>query len=453
MITEELAKNIVETQFESLSPEVIRLAKNRIIDLVGCIISGANAESMSVVRDLVKEWGGKEEATILVHGIKAPAHNVAMVNYIMGIAYDYGVILPYIDDKHVGAHVSEMTVPTAITVGDWRHASGKDMITALVVGDDLTARVHAAAILPPFGSGFTPVTSNYFGTTAITGKLLGLNTNQMMNALGIIFNQMVVGTALSLLEGVHHAMGLQAQVGILSAELASKGWTGIKDPLLCKGGYFDLYAKGCNTEVLTKNLGKEFYGDLAFKWYPCALGAHSSVECALNLVHEHDIKADDIEEVDLNVSSEGKVMALGRPFSIGDFTGGKGFSLRYDVANILVRKSIKLEHYTEEFVIDPMIGELTKKFNIVETLPPEKPWAADLRVKMKDGREFHTQLDEFKGHPIKSPLTLEEIKEKFRGNVAFSKTVAKENADKALEMLDNLEEIDNVAEVVRLLVI
>ena len=78
--------------------------------------------------------------------------------------------------------------------------------------------------------------------------------------------------------------------------------------------------------------------------------------------------------------------------------------------------------------------------------------AAEVKVKMKDGMEFYAGVDKAKGHPIEKPLTREEIEEKFRTNIAFSKTVSKKNAQAALSMIKNLDEVGDIGEIVKLLV-
>src|SRR5512139_3109421 len=88
-LIEQLAANVLETRFENFDPATVQHAKNRMIDVVGCLIEGANAPGNFSLVNLMKEWGGKEEATILIHGGKAPAHNVAMVNSIMARSYDF----------------------------------------------------------------------------------------------------------------------------------------------------------------------------------------------------------------------------------------------------------------------------------------------------------------------------------------------------------------------------
>lgn len=454
MVTEELSEYIVQTSFDVFDTNTIEQAKMRIIDIIGCTIGGSNASGCSMIRDLVKEWGGSKQATILVHGEKVPAHDAAWVNSIMARSFDYGVVMPYIGHKPVPAHISETTVPTAITVSEWKRASGRDLITALILGDDLTTRLSDASDYAPSVSWDSPGTVNKFGATAIAGRLLGLDERQMLNAFGIVLNQLA-GSFQGINDGAHTfklAQSLSARDGVVAAELASKGFTGGKDPLLGKYGYFDLYCKTFNTEILTKDLGKEFYGDKLFKAYPSCGFTHSPIDCALTLVNEHDVKTEDIKEVTINVSPFHLNGPLDQPFVIGEFSQGNAlFSYRYTVASVFVRKSVKLEYLTDEYIRDPRVVDLTKKINIIGTMPTDNIWAAEVKIRMKDGQELSSHVDSAKGNPIDKPLTKEEIIEKFRGNIAFSKTISKENAEKALDMLSELEEIDDISEVVRLL--
>lgn len=456
MIVEEWARHIENVRFENFDRELVEWAKNRVIDIVGCMIGGANAPGCSMLIDLVKEWGGRKEATILVHGVKAPAHNVAMVNCIMARSFDFGVMMPFIDGKPVPSHISETTVPTAITVAEWKHAGGKELITALVLGDDINTRILKAADFSPLNNFDGIGTVNLFGAAAITSKLLGLNTKQILNAFGIALDQ-AAGTMQNTDDGVHSfklPQGLAARAGVFSAELASKGFTGVIDPLLSRHGYFALFGQTKDPEILTKELGKKFYADAIHKPYPCCRATHPSIDCALDLVQKHDIKTEDIGEITLNVTPGQRDGNLGQPWRIGDFPQGNAiFNLRYNVANVLLRKSVKIEHYTEVFIRDPGVNDLIKKVNIIATLPTEKFLdVAELKVRMKDGQEFSSHVDVAKGNPIQKPLTKEEIEEKFRKNVAFSKTVSNSKAEAVLKMLNQLEEIDDITRVIRLLV-
>jgi 2-methylcitrate dehydratase PrpD len=113
-----LINNILDTKFENFDRDTVEKAKDRIIDTLGCLIGGANAPGNSGLIDLVRDWGGKEEATILIHDIKAPAYNVAMVNCIMARSYDFEPVSPLVEKISWPGHVSGTTVPTALTIGE-----------------------------------------------------------------------------------------------------------------------------------------------------------------------------------------------------------------------------------------------------------------------------------------------------------------------------------------------
>ena len=81
---------------------------------------------------------------MLVHGIRVPLHNAALVNGVMARSYDFEPTGPLVDGKSTPAHLSGTTVPTAITVAEHKGVSGRDLLTALILGDDIASRIIAA---------------------------------------------------------------------------------------------------------------------------------------------------------------------------------------------------------------------------------------------------------------------------------------------------------------------
>ncbi len=456
---EELSANILNSCFENFDQSTVENAKNRIIDVLGCLIGGANNPSSSALVDLVKDWGGKAEATILIHGGKAPAHNVAMVNSIMARSFDFEVLFPLVEGVTIPNHVSGTTVMTAITMGEVMHIDGKELITALLVGDDVAARIQAASASGfDLAPGFDYIgTVNVFGAAAIAGRLLGLNELQMRNAFGIALNQLA-GTFQSVWDGTtcfKLLQGTSARNGIFSTQLAKRGWTGPEDALSSKFGYYHLYTLNCNPEILTKNLGQKYYAEATFKPYPCCRLNHGAIDCALAIVRKHKFNAEDIEEITLEVTPRGRDSFVGQQFRIRDFPQGDAiFSLRYNVANALIRKGCKPEHFSEEAISDPQVNKLAQAIKLSPTIPPEKgPVATNLRVRLTDSRELSEYTEVPKGDPVKNPMSNDEIKAKFMDNVDFSHTMTKENAEKLLRLLERLEELDNVDKIVELLVV
>jgi 2-methylcitrate dehydratase PrpD len=348
-------------------------------------------------------------------------------------------------------------VPAAITAAEWTHAGGKELITALILGEDIAIRVSAASRYTPGGGWDSPGIVNKFGTVAIAARLMGLNERQITNAFGTILDQLA-GSFQSISDGAHSfklGQGLAARDGIITAEMAQKGWVGARDPLQGKHGYFSLYCQGSDPEILTDKLGKEFYGGrCTYKAYPGCGWTHPVIECALDLVNRQGIDAENIEQITVNVAPMHLDSPLDQPFLLGDFPqGNASFSYRYSVANALLRKSSRPEHYTEEYIRDPEVGALARKVTIMSDMTPDdRPDSAEVRVKLQNGRDYSARVKASKGNPLFYPLTQNEIIEKFRNNVSFSRTVSEQNAEKALDMINDLEKVDDTGELVALLI-
>lgn len=454
-ITVELVRNILRTPFEAFDTQVVDRAKSRMMDVVGCMIGGANAPGCSMVVDLVREWGGREESTILVHGGKVPAHDAAMANCIMARSYDFEACNPFVDGRAYPGHISGTTIPTAIAIAEQKALTGKDLLTALILGDDLAARINAASNFT-LDAGWDCVgTVNAFGAVAIAGKLWGLDEHQMLNAFGILINQLA-GTMQNIFDGVHAfklPQGLAARAGIFSVALANKGFTGIRDPLFSKYGYFALHCRTYQPEMLIKDLGKEFYADNTLKPYPSCRVTHGAIDCALELVHTDEIRPEDVVEVMVDITPSGRDFATGQPFAIGEVPqAAAAFSFQYTVANALLRKSVRLEHFTEESIRDPKIADLVDKIKLNTVVFPESGYVAGVKVTMKNGKEFEKRVNVAKGIETLTPLTLAERKEKFMNNVGFSNLLPLKKAERTWKLLERLEEIDNVAKLVKLLV-
>lgn len=453
---EKLAANVLETRFENFDQETLENARNRIIDTVGCLIGGANDPSNPELVNLIKDYGGKEEATIFIHGGKVPAYNAAMVNSIMARSFDFEPVSPLVDGIDIPGHISGTTVMTAISMGEANSVNGRELITALLVGEDVASRVLAAS-----GFGFTlgwdgNGTANAFGATAIAGRLLDLNRPQMINAFGLVLNQLS-GSLQSIWDGTvafKLPQGLSARNGIFSAQLAKAGWTGPEDALFSQFGYYKMFTEGCQKpEYLTKDLGKKYYSDGTFKPYPACRITHAAIDCALALIQKYDIKAGDIQEAVLYVSAGALDHICGHPFKIGSFPHvNAAFSFQYTVATALLKKSVKPEHFTEPAIRDPQTNDFINKIRLAEWQGADM-YGTKLKLSMKDGRELTESCDVAKGDPLKNPMPKNEITAKFWTNVEFSRTIAREKAEALLTLLEKLEELDSINRIVPLLVV
>ena len=96
--------------------------------------------------------------------------------------------------------------------------------------------------------------------------------------------------------------------------------------------------------------------------------------------------------------------------------------------------------------------ETDESVKLSEELTRQKDEAMELIVKMKGGKEFATayQYPMMRGYPDR-PLSHEELIEKYWNNLNFCGKIAKNKAEKALDMIENLEKVDHVRDLVKLL--
>ena len=453
---EKMIDNILNTRFENIPKAAIDHAKDRIIDTMGCLICGANDSGNPELLKIVRDWGGKPEGRVFVHGDKVPLGNAALVNCVICRSFDFEPVSPLVDGESSAGHISGTTVTTALTVGDVYNVNGKELLAALLAADDMAARILIAGKMGGPGMGRDRVGQiNSFGATAIAGRLMGLDSSQFRNAFGLIVDHLggIQRMISETVTGFKLSQGTSARDGIFCVQLAREGWTGIEDALLSEGGgYYSLFTGGIrDPNILVKDLGNKYYSDGSFKPYPCCRMNHAGIDCAMAIINKHAINSDDIEEVILYASPGALRDIIGQPFRIKNFAhASAGFSLQYSVANVLLRKGSRPEHYTDEAIKDPAIAHFVKKMKMAE-LTQGGMESARVTVRMKDGREFDEFTDIASGDP-RNPISREQLMAKFWTNIDFSRTVTRKNAEKFVKMVEDLEHLDSVKKLVDLLI-
>ena len=453
----EVARNAEQMRFEAIPPEALVATKRFILDTLGTTLAGSTAPGVPPVIDLFSQWGGKQEATVLVYGAKIPAPQAALVNSLMAHARDF-------DDTHDGAvvHAHSVVLPAALACAEaLGNVPGKKLITAVALGVDLTCRLGLAvsqgsdfSLHPP---GFVRTSAcGIFAAALACGKLMELDADGLRHAMGIAYSQAggnrQVVADLSLAKRMQPA--LAAMAGTLSAFLARRGITGAKEVFEGRYGFFNLYWQGgYSREVLLQNLGKRFEGvNLSFKPYPCCRYTHGSIEATLHLASAHGLSPASISEVSVHVPTLKFFDLVSRPFAIQeDPQVDAQFSIPYTAAAALLGGRVFLEDFEEAAIRDPKRMEFTKKIRVIQDLKPESrdslgPVVVEIRT--LDGKTYRQEVTKFKGSPD-HPLTLEECAEKLRGCARFSaRPLSGEKISRLISVVENLEDTDAASEVI-----
>ena len=443
-----LAKNVMDIEFSSIPTDVVNATKKQILDTIGTAMAGSKALGINMLVDLLKDWGGKQESTLFGYGGKLPAIHAAQANASMSHALDY-------DDTHEGGHIhcSVAVVPTAFAIAERQgNVGGREFITAVALGLDLSCRMSTAVKLahtdhPQGGWHFTPL-FGYFSAAATAGKLLGLNEEKMVNALGIAFHQ-TSGNVRCVVDGAmtkRMGPGFAVRGGIMAALMAEKGITGARNSLEAERGFYNLYHAGCDTELLLSDLGKRFEGaNASLKPYPCCRYNHQYITLVLDIMKENNLNAEDIEQIIANVSSGiGDVCfpleVKTNPRNIIDCQ----FSLPWTMAGAAVRNKVGLGEFTDESRNDESILRLAKKIVLVvdENLTNEHD-PASVSIKTRKG-EFHKQGGAILGSPG-NPLSMDAIIHKFEECAAYGiKPLSGPSVDKLIDTISNLEQVNDV---------
>jgi len=459
-----LAKNLVNVKYEDIPREVAEHTKKQILDILGVALGGSSKAGVKELVELVMEWGGKEESTILCYGHKVPAPNAAQVNATMGHALDY-------DDTGDGpTHPSVVIVPTCLAMAERKgKLGGKEFITAVALGTDMMGRLGQA-----FRSGMktAPVSGHpgagwhltalygYLASAGVAGRILGLDEDKLVNALGIAYHQ-CSGNGQCVTEGAltkRMGPGFAARGGIVAAEMAEKGITGAKECLEGEVGLFKLYHKGeYDPKPLTADLGKRFTGmNVAMKPYPCCKGTHSYVDVALAMVNKYHIKPEEVKDITVFCQDEKYFLLYplekrSRPENPVD----SQFSIPWAVAVVFAKGRAGIGDFTEEAIKSPDILEISGKVHVeVDKSVGEKKGLipAKIGVTTKKGQTYIEQADNTPMGDAPEQLPFDAYERKFRDCASYAvKPRTKKQIDKIVALIGQLEQVDNIREVVELL--
>jgi len=439
-ITTRLAEYIHKTSYEDIPKETHRYVKLCLLDWIGVTLGGSREPVSDILLDFTGVMGGEKHASIIGKGIKTNVLLASLVNGTMSHALDF-------DDSHEesGIHPTVCLAPAVISVGEYKKSSGRDLITAFIVGFEVTARIGGALWLDQYRRGWhTTSTIGRFGAAIGAAKLMNLSLEQIVNAFGIAGSQMsglreVFGT----MNKPFHA-GKAAMDGVLSAVLAKKNFDSSHRIFEGRYGLKNVYAPEADLTHMTAGLGAEYQiMDVAFKPYASALATHSTIQAIETIKREGNIAAGEVQSIQIEFG--------GLPFSVVNNKNphkeleGK-FSVYQCAALAFLKERVTVDMFTLKEIHDPEIVAFRKKINVLQN-PKLKKFETIIKVVTNQGKVFEHFIKMPKGSP-EDPLTFIEMKTKFMD--LARPVIPKENAEKIVEKIRFLPEIEDINEITAL---
>lgn len=454
-LVEKVIDYILGTEYRDLDERTIDAVKKVVVDAMGAAVAGSSAEGIGRLVDLIRDWGGKHEAMILVYGKKVPAFQAALVNGAMARAWD-------IDDVHEagGGHLGASLVPTAFILAEYaqRKITGKDLILAVAIATDLACRLRLA-LKEQFGwviETFAP-----FGVVAEASRFLGFDRKQTLAAMGLAYTQCscnsqgVVDGTLS----VRLQQGIGAKAGVLATQFAQIGFNGPRNVLEGVYGLYPLYGRGqYDPTVITSALGERFeIVNTSIKPYPTCKHTHIPIFTVAEVLKEHAIRPTEIAQVVVHTNQAAYNKCASsptkrRPCSVVDAQ----FSIPFTVGLAAVNGRVSLHDLNEENWKDELILSIADKVEVqvdaeLDKIPRQiVPNVIELRTAV--GERFVRRVEFVKGSP-RDPMSLTDCLEKFQDCVAFAaKPIEGGNVSEFMRMAESLEEVDDVRRMAELLV-
>jgi 2-methylcitrate dehydratase PrpD len=455
-----LAANIASLKYEEIPDTVVETTKKIILDTLGVIIGGSGAGAgVKEVVDLVKAGGGAEESTVIGFDFKTNAWSAAFAMGAMAHALDY-------DNVHDDAftHPSSSTVPAALTVAEQTHASGKEFISAMALGDDLHCRLaySLSRVGDPDRQGLwmPPLVLGGFAAAAVSARLLGLDRERTVNAFGIALTRS--GGPLEIvidpgaLRGLYAAF--PAMTGVLSARMAHKDIPGIKTCFEGKAGFYNTYFRGIyDRESLTKDLGRFFEGTgVSFKPWPSCRFTNPYVDATLQIVREQNILPKNIAEIRAHYEAENvrnccePVAARQRPQSPPEAK----LSLPFTIAMAAALRKMEIGDFSPENIRSEALLDLARK--VIPIYDPslksnsKTMLPAVVEIMTYDGSVFSKRVDLVYGHPH-NPMSWDDLITKFTDCASYAvKQISGKNIDRVIGMITDLETVHDMREVVGL---
>lgn len=446
-----MSEHLARVQYDDLSPEVVLAVKRAIADTLACILAGTQGEEVAPMQSLVRKWAGTPCSTVIgTGGLRVPPDNAVLANAAAVHQYDF-------DDTHDTAvcHPTSASLISALAVAqEAGGVSGKQLITAVALGNDVISRV-ALAISGRLNSypWIRATVAGIFGSTAASAKILQATAEQHRHALGLALPQAGVTLA-----SLHHGGssvrsirdGLAYRNGVLAAELAMRGLRGDAEVFDGPYGLYKAFFRGeYDSSQLTKELGTRYETvNVSLKPWPSCRHVHATLTVTLGLMQKHMIGFDQVDHILLHVGDIN--LDRCRPARLGMVPSHRIdllCNLPFAVGAALRHGDLPIRLYRDTAMADDVVTHAMPKVKWVHDERQNGKWTIEpgmVDIHLKDGTVHSAQSRWALGHP-ENPMPLERVRKKLVDCAAAAARPM--GAAQAGEIFDTVMGLDTVADI------
>ncbi len=407
--TKILSAWVAETPYEALPQEVVETVRIYILDNIASGFAGARTPWASMVADMAREsshgsssvfgrdWTTSASAASLING-------VAIGGFETDGPFSAG-----------NCHPSGAVFPALLAAAEQAHIDGKEFLTATALAYEALCHVGVAATraVEDVRGYHGPGTNAPIGGAFGAGRAMGFSAEMMTNAVGIATSH---GGGLleffregAMTKRLH--LGRGSQLGLESALLAQRGFTGPSTAIEGEHGFLNVYSPSPKPELLLKDLGTSWLlMGITLKAYPCHISFHSVVDAITRFRQSHDFAVQDIDVI--GVRSTARMMEDRFAARAPTTLMGAQYSMPWSAAHALCHDAANPATWTDAALHDPRVNQLAASMLLREESPSEPGASAEVFIEINGDQDVIAASD-WKGAPS-NPYSYEDMTRKLQ---------------------------------------
>ncbi len=410
MSTLVLSRFASELRHEALPEAVVERARIHFLDGLGCLLAGTMGSPGRSAADMVSKLCGQGgEATLFTGRTRGSSRDAAFVNAMTL----YSVGLNDIHNASV-SHPGGCIIPVVLAIGEASDARGRDLLVAMIAGYEVMCRIGRAIMPSHRERGFHSTgTCGTFGAAAAAARMMGFDTDETANTLGIAGSQ-----AAGLFE-FHHDGSLTmvfhaaraAQNGIEAALLTKAGLTGPHTILEGERGFCRATSDAFDEAALTRDLGKPFEVEsTSFRPHFGCTSTLAASSATAKLIRRLNIRSpNDIARVVVRCHA---VVANDNKDPDPQTLLAARLSMPFNVALVLARGDVVIADLYDSDLQDPQVRKTLNKVQLVADNAMPR-FGCSVMVQFADGKCSEETILVPHGE-TSHPLTWPEVADKFR---------------------------------------
>lgn len=440
-LTMQLAEYALTDHWNTYSELDKKMCITAFADWIAVTFAGSSEEVVEKLVNFLNTGDSPSEPCTLIGLFSASSLlNAALINGTSSHVLDF-------DDIHdfLSLHLESPIFPPVIALAEHLHLSGREVITAAMIGMQIMTALSAGIMPEHYACGWhATATLGIFGAVASCGYLMKLSPEQMCHAFGHAASRMAGLQASfgSMAKSIQTAQACQN--AILSVQMAANGFTASTD-IFDNSFLENISTRVDRSSIVERLSGSQSIYELRFKRYPCGAPTHSGIINCKKLFAEHHIDYKEIEKIVLEPYPRA-IRLAGNPHPR---TGLEGkFSIPYTAAAQMVYGKVLIETFTDEMVNHPDIIELLNKTEMVpnEEFLPSRGGRTTLYL--KDGRTF-SHATYLLGQAVDPDEQIQEVREKFMEITV--PLIGELSAQSLYQSIQALETVADICELTKLL--